>query len=960
MKKIVFAFLCVMMSLVSAHAANEFRLILGSDEVTVIPNDNSKKWFLCAVTEKNSQQLWFDNTNHKNMVALGFDSPTPECIYTWKVWVNASKNGGKGFVNAKFGQLTLKYDNIAVLNDKDYKGEQFTFVVAYVQATSDNFGYEITSDLTMTELVYDPGFTFHPNWYTNSEDSSFYFNPNDANVEYWYAVINEKNRKDSTDLQIWTRAANPNAILGIGDITPLKGYHEYIDLAGYKGGDHSVIFAGIETKTEGLRTTRVPKGEVHRFTFTPDADRAKEKPQDTTIVVPETAVKDTLEFTTTDVLPEVSDNEGKYIYSIFSLEGKWKVQINYDAASRYGHITEKEFGLSGENAYYNYIRDAKNDQEVYHFKKLEATVTEGADGETQIEINGLINPDYFHKDVFRRVLVHATLPAYTPKDTTVIDMGHAYVSNNEYLSMEGLNYYTIEAHSEGYTLLSGFFAKDLSDGAYSTRDLVKPYLIHKGLVNDTLSLCAACEHILRVSHVDAVHHFTYDIISEDLHLYRVLFDDEVVKIEPKDTVLIQCYNTQATDLSDEYGVYTYFGENNTYQVTIAVKKSAVENKNMVYSNSDIDFNYSLVYNVLTGDKVQLNSATATLVDNGDQTYDLRGDLIGRDEILYKVVMPIGYSVLPDDVDTVDITMKLGRIDYATGTPGVVGIVGYTNEAEMHVYFYNTGKLEGEFKEDRFFYQGNSYLTRPTETGYRFTNITWANAELTKVGDDTQMTFLLYTITNEMFRVSIDMPKLECLTKEKYSVDYMDDVYMVAIRDTVFPSGDAIFTVQLQYAEDFTKEGEPVGDQFYFTYQFITDDSLSLAGKFAYNDTTLNMDRWHTIIEKNIELYVGPMAGTLEIVPEDVVALNYGGQRYQSYLYTISSSFVGENGLVYELAGQNMVIAIDGQGNLLTLREDLGEEGLEITDAEGKVVKKQLINGQLYIEHAGRRYTVLGQ
>lgn len=967
MRKIILVTLCILMSLVSAQAKDEFRLILGTDAVTVIPDDNTKTWCLIAVTEKNSQQLWKSSVDQANMKKLGFTSPTPECIYTWKVWANDTQdkiNKSRGFVNPKFGQLTLNYDNIAILNDRDYKGEQFTFVIAYVQKTTETLGYEITSDLTMQDLTYDPGFTFHPNWYTNSEDSNFFFNPNDQNVEYWYTVINEKNRKDSTDQQIWERAANPTSFLGItiNDITPLKGYNEYISLAGYKGGDHSVIFAGIETKTSGLRTTRVPKGEVHRFTFTPDADRVKEEHKDTVIVVPPSAVKDTMEFTTTNVMPEISDNEGKYIYGILSMDGKWMTQINYNAASRYGHITEKEFNLAGEGKNYNFIKNAKNDMEFYLFKNLEATVTEGGDGETIIEINGLINPDSFHKDVFRRVLIHATLPAYSPTDTINIDMGHAYVSYNEYVSLQaGINYYSIEAYSKDYTLVSGFFAKNLDDATYLTRDLVKPYLIHKGtgLTVDTISLCAPCEHVLRVSHQADVHQFVYDIISEDLHLYHITFDDKVETVVPTDTVIIQCYNTQATDASDLYGVYTYFGENNTYQVTIAVNKSAVDNKNTVYSNSDINFNYSLVFNSKTEAKILLNSATATLVDNGDQTYDLRADLIGRDQILYKVAMPIGYSVLPEDADTIDIHMNLGRIDYATGVAGAVGIVGYNPESELHIYFFNSGSLEGKFAEDRFFYQSYSYLTRITDGSARFTDIMWANADMTKEGDDTHMTFLVYTITNEMLRIHIDMPKLEFMTQEKYSIDMADDVVMVAVRDTVFRNGDAIFTLQFQYAEDFDEEDFPIGNQRYFNYQLISHDSLSIAGKYGYNDTTLNMDRWHTLVEQDIELYIGPMAGTLEIIPERKLALNLYGQRYETNLYTITSSFVGENGTLYELTGQNVLFAIDTEGNLLTLKE-FEDEGFEITDAEGNIVKKQIINGHLYIELNGRRYTVLGQ
>lgn len=966
MKKFLLAGFCVLMSLVSAYAEGEFRLVLGTDAVTVIPDDNVKKWCLIAVTQKNSDVLWNSSVNRANMQALGFDSPTPECIYTWKVWANASSHGEKGFVNAKFGQLTLNYENIPILNDRDYKGEPFTFVISYVQKTSENFGYEIISDLTMVDFTYDPGFTFHPNWYTNSEDSTFYFNPNDPNVEYWYAIINEKNRKDSTDQQIWERAANPTTFFGVGDIEPLKGYDAYITLAGYKGGDHSVIFAGIETKSTGLLgSKRVPKGDVHRFTFTPDADVVKENPKDTVIVVPPSAVKDTLEYTTTDILPEVSDNEGTYVYSIFSLDGKWKTQINYNSTSRYGHFTDEDFNLSGSGANYNYIRNAKNSMEFYSFKKLDVTVEAGANGETNIEINGLINPNYYQKDVYRRVLIHATLPSYTPTDTINIDLGHAYISSNEYLGMgDGRIYYTIEGYNKEYTLQSGFFAKDLSDATYLTSDLIMPYLVHKnGLTLDTLSLCAPCEHSMIITHEGDVHKFEYNIISEDIRLYHITFDDKVETIAPVDTVFIQCYNTQAYSVSEELGIYAYYGANDVYQVSIAVKKSAIENQNTVYNQSDINFDYSLVFNNKTNTQTKLNSATATLVDNGDQTYDLRADLIGRDQILYKVAMPIGYTVLPEVVDTVKVNMELGRIDYSTGVPGVVGIVGYnTDGTELHAYFYNEGKLEGDFRENLFFYDGFSYLTRTTESTYRFTDITWANAKLTKEGDVTHMNFLVYTLTNEMFSVSIDMQELEFLTQDTYSIDYYDGVSMVGIRDTVFANGDAHFTVQFQYAEGFDNEGEPYGDQRYFTFQFVTHDSLSLAGTYGYSDETLNINKIHMLVEDNVELYLGVMAGTFSLKPAyQLQVADIYGKPYNTYVYDAYSQFVGENGIVYTLDGQGIALVVDGlTGKMVNLKEDLTTTDLKILDMDGNVLKKQLINGQLVIEFNGRRYTVLGQ
>lgn len=664
---------------------------------------------------------------------------------------------------------------------------------------------------------------------------------------------------------------------------------------------------------------------------------------------------DTLEFYTTDIIPELSDKDGLYIFGIYSEDGKWKTQLNYHSTSAYGHFTDEDFDLEGNGKNYNFIRDAKNDMIFYAYRHLDVTITLAANGDTKIEINGLINPNYYQKDVYRRVLIHATLPAHNPMDTVRVDFGHAFVSYNAYL-----DYYSIEAESKDYILKSGLFASNLEDGEYTTTELIQPYLITKA-TQDTLSLCLSCEHVLRISHADDVHYFEYDILSKDIRLYRLTFDDAASAIEPVDTINVHCYTTTLTDASNEYGVYAYTGESNPYQVTLAVNLSAIENKQQVYSDSDINKLYSAIYNSSTNTVTQLASATASLVDNGNQTYTLHADLIGRDQVLYRVTMPIGYNELPDGKDTIQLELKLGRVDYSTGQLGAVGIVGYNEENELYIYFYNEGVFDGHL-DNEYFYTDLSYMTKKTESGFRFSDIKYAHADFKHLDEATDMTFMVYTINDELFQIHMTMGEYTALSQSEtdYYISRADDVLMVALRDTTYASGEGVFTIQFQYADDYDEQGDPIGDQQYFTFQILTNDSLALGGTYGYSQGNMNISRRHIIIEDDVEIYLGAYAGELSITPMEQVMLNVGGVAYKSFLYEVSSAFLAENGNIYNLYGCNMAIVIDEKGYLLELNELTDDpESIEITDHDGHILKKQLVNGLLFIERDNRRYSVMG-
>lgn len=183
--------------------------------------------------------------------------------------------------------------------------------------------------------------------------------------------------------------------------------------------------------------------------------------------------------------------------------------------------------------------------------------------------------------------------------------------------------------------------------------------------------------------------------------------------------------------------------------------------------------------------------------------------------------------------------------------------------------------------------------------------------------------------------------------------------MVAIQEDC-DGESAEYTLQFQDIDSvYDADYNIVGDGYALSYYFSHEGVAAIGGDYGYSAGTLAEDEWHTFFEHGCEVRVAPVAGTLALQPLQQGVLNIGALQVTTYLYKIASQFVGQNGAIYTLAGNNFLLCADSDGNYISMDEGslsainaaLAPQGLRV----GKVLK----NGQVLIQKDDASYDLQG-
>ena len=659
---------------------------------------------------------------------------------------------------------------------------------------------------------------------------------------------------------------------------------------------------------------------------------------------------DTIQLMYPEVVSELDPNNETYVFTFKGADAKgakWRVQIKYTAPSMYGIFEDSDFynfdGSEGEGTY-NYIR-TDDGMSFFAFKHLSANVQYYADS-TVIDVNGLCQN---RSNQWERVLVHASVPTPAPKETLYEDLGQVVaIPNALYQTL------TLSAANEQYSLLFGIGTKMvLEAGTYYIADLLKPQFVDLAK-NDTIEPLSS-QLVVRDT-TDGYFSMQLDLYTSDDILYVLKM--HTGKMEMQDTVVIDCQSGEVLE-NTLFDMFQFYGETQEYSVAVSVKRGAVADKMQVIPADSILLSYTAVAHKSDFETISAVEAEVSLDDEGEGKKTVHASLYGINKTLYKVSIPLGYSFLPEAKDTISIDFGegVGRVDYTHG----VGLVGFvlaseTEDIDVHVSVANGLRLSGTIDPDYFNYEG-CYITTYTEESTRFTDITSAQMQLDSVGDVLHITLDAVGVNDTLYHMTAYLTPKYALTGSEvaYSVDLADQVDLIALT-----ADSLIYRMQLQRADQWTEEYEPLGNVELWNFRFLAAGRNGIAGTYGYNAGDLDDTQYMALVEDGTEIYLAPVGGTLTLTSKEKLVLNLDGITYKTHYYGVEARILAENNIIYHLTGDNILLCLNNEtGELVELSEG---EILAIGEAlqeQGFVIRKVLRNGQLLIERSEGAYNIQG-
>lgn len=664
--------------------------------------------------------------------------------------------------------------------------------------------------------------------------------------------------------------------------------------------------------------------------------------------------RDTIEVTAATVVPELDYNNGNFTYTLQN--ENWKVQVRYVGDSPYGTFTEANFFTQSGGGTFNYVRNPRNDMQFWSFQTATIQVTNEL-GATRIEVNALVN----NWGSWRRVLAHGYIAAPSVADSVMLDLGQVAVQQdifNEAIIMEAENDdYHLAFGLGGYTRLTA--------GEYYMVDLLMPELVNLHSHDTIVPAEAHLTVVPNGGYFDL--HFRLRSAADTLYIIAMHTGATVVK----DTVSVACHNVTASDYSGSYGFMLLAGESSDYVVSLALSGYAMEHLDMV---SDTSFVYAYTKVARKSDQmeVRITEAHASVLSETDPSGQgcrrtLWADLIGANGTLYVVTMPLNYSNMPPAVDTInmDFGAGVGRVDFSQGMGWMGLVLSKAGVMDAHVVFYNAGEMKGTFDSGMFDYEG-CYFTTYKNRVVAFSDIKAAEIRLDSIGDTLHITLDAINMGDTLYHMTAYLTPKQALTDGDHSYDISYSATgagydMVALR-THAGGNQYVYHIQFQRADGWTADGEPMGNAEIFDFRILQKDWDGIRGTYGYSEGNLDAEAYHTIYEGGTEIYLGPVAGTLSFNPLQEVMVNLGDdQRYSAFMYAIEAQFLAENGQIYRLSGQNVLICIDPEtGGFIYLTEDELTALEEVLGEEGWQVRKKLQNGMLLIEKGGRTYDAAGR
>lgn len=654
------------------------------------------------------------------------------------------------------------------------------------------------------------------------------------------------------------------------------------------------------------------------------------------------ATENVISFVADRVVMEDDPNNHNYIFSLYSPDGQWKIQINYYADSMFGTFTTEDFNLSGSGHNYNYVRNPKNDMVFYFFTEMDVEVTDHTTT-YEIKANCLASNN-------TRFIVEGSVDVPIPTETVQLDLGYATVVENPFYGI-----YTLSAKNEDYKLEYGVVGNNIL-GTFYRADLLLPELTDLATGNKIPIVNATAVH---TADEDGTKRFAIDLVSEDLICYSIKMFNAPIEVTVTEEVDIDLgHNCALQDLTDMYGCYQFGGQNEEYGVAIAITPEAVESGRRDWNMQDIYMPYTTVVKMADGSRPTIHEVKASFSAEG-YLATLLADILCLDGTLYHVRMQLelpGY--VPDPIATVDVDYgRVAILDYTKGI-GTIGIGGVLpGKGQMRLYL-NAHNLEGEFTTEDIIPDLCDVMTTDDESFY-FHDAWDVKANVTRDADDV-LHFDIHMLCKDsiMYHATMFLPPLQCMQESDYDLAAEDGYSLVALREGTdgnyteytIQYGNAEYHTDGALPEEDDETGYYAGNLFSF---YLAHEGPGIEGEYSYSEGTMADDEPHLFFEDRTEVRVAPVAGTLSITPIEPIWFYIGNQRYNTSVYKVEFHFVGQNGVIYNGVGSDYLICVDGESeeddirfveipepSLTDIRTALAERGYE--------VRKTLKDGRFFL------------
>lgn len=665
--------------------------------------------------------------------------------------------------------------------------------------------------------------------------------------------------------------------------------------------------------------------------------------------------KDTVRFVAERVVMEDDPNNRNYIFSLYSPDGQWKIQINYFADSMFGTFTTEDFNLSGSGRNYNYVRNPKNDMVFYSFTEMDVEVTDNATT-YDIKANCLASNK-------TRFIVEGSVNVAIPTDTVHIDLGYANVVSNPFYGI-----YTLSAENDDYHLEYGVVGESLL-GTFYRADLLMPELTDR-TTGQKISIVNATA--LHTQDADGTKRFAIDLISEDLICYSLKMFNAPIEVDVKEEIDVDLgTNCALQDLTEMYGCYQFGGQNEEYGVAIALTPEAIESGRREWGMDDIYLPYTTVLRMADGARPTIHDVKANFSAEG-YLATLLADILCLDGTLYHVRMGLqlpGY--VPDPIDTVELDYgRVAVVDYTKGM-GTIGLGGVLpGKSQMRLYL-NAHNLEGDFTTDDIIPDLCDVMIANGDS-FKFRDAWDVKTHVTRDADNV-LHFDVHMLCKDsvMYHATMYLPPLRCLpssTTGTEQVDYTlssDDGYsLVALREGT-DGNYSEYTLQFGNAEVlYDDDDNPYYDGTLFSF-YLGHDGPGLAGEYGYSAGTLANDEPHLFFEDHTEVRVAPEAGTLTVTPLKPITVYIEGLRYNTTVYSLEFHFVGQNGVIYNGTGSDYLICIADDGDddnihYVEIKEPLVDSINAALAEQGYTVRKTLSpDGRMLIATPNGNYNLNG-
>ena len=648
-----------------------------------------------------------------------------------------------------------------------------------------------------------------------------------------------------------------------------------------------------------------------------------------------------IEFYSENATMEDNPKQNNYNITIFSPDGQWKMQLNYDSESMFGTFGNKEFRMDGNGKNYNYVRNPKNDMVFYSFVDMDVTVTD--EGTCyRIKTNCLTNNKM-------RFKVEAVIAAPKAKETRQDNLGYARIQPNGFYGT-----YAIYAENENYKLGYGIVGNELL-GTFYRADLLMPELYDKKADKDITVLTATAVH--KKDGENTI--MTIDILSEDLIQYQLTMFNGAYEIEVKEEKDITFTNVILQDLSDMYGCYQFGAANDDYQMSIAIASEAITSGKTEWKKDELLMQYTNL----------LINAEERLVDIFDINVKMEvqgklvlvhADVTSMDGILYHVTMryePGGYMPEPEKTVNIDFG-HVSMLDYSQGL-GLIG-VGAVKPGEYQMRFYMYAHdLEGDFVTDDFYMDACDMMV-VNGNKYVFHDAKYVKANMVKEDGVTRITVDMYCVDDVLYQGTMYIDDLKCMKEDAvYPIDMASATTMIAMQ-MGNEDNYAEYEMQLQNIGNVYDDNDMiVGDGYLFSFYFGHEGN-GVAGKYGLSDGTLAEGQVQMFFENGCEVRVGTVACTLDLKPLQSINVPVMGKNQKTCLYQINFMLLGENGVIYSGEGKNYLLCIDLEGNLVDIVEDSVTAINEALAPEGLKVRKVLKDGKIIVEKNGSKFDVQGR